>query len=235
MRGINISNEKKRDARIGFEAFPKKPSVKLVLPDGRDRRNIKFLKTTASAESLIKKYGDANTLGEALIAGDPEVDMELAGRILTKTYKLYQTGDGEIAYKVDFVQVLYNPDGTEKERRDMSKALANVSVDIPLQWTGREISKEEAVRKFVFAKNYQLRHTSGLSFDFLYDMAKTLQEHKSLMMIGAGKKGSDPIILSAGGEPYRGFLEGRIVDAGKAGPQYCLILHLTNMELKTPD
>jgi hypothetical protein len=58
-------------------------------------------------------------------------------------------------------------------------------------------------------------------------MAKSLQESNSLMLVGGGKKGTDPIVLTGGGTPYRGFLEGRIKD-----DKYCLILHLTNLELK---
>ena len=40
-------------------------------------------------------------------------------------------------------------------------------------------------------------------------------------------KGAGPIVLSNGGTSYRGFLEDRI-----DGDKYCLILHLTNRELK---
>ena len=50
-----------------------------------------------------------------------------------------------------------------------------------------------------------------------------------MMLVGSGAKGTNPIILNAGGVPYRGFLEGRI-----DGERYCLILHLSNMELKAP-
>jgi hypothetical protein len=48
-----------------------------------------------------------------------------------------------------------------------------------------------------------------------------------MVLVGGGKKGNEPIVLSLGGTPYRGFLEGRI-----EGDKYCLILHLSNMELK---
>ena len=48
-----------------------------------------------------------------------------------------------------------------------------------------------------------------------------------MMRVGAGKKGTDRLIISAGGEPYFGFLEGR-VDCDK----FALIMHLTNTELK---
>ena len=80
---------------------------------------------------------------------------------------------------------------------------------------------------FIFSKKYQLRHVNGLTYDFLYDMAKQLDEKNALMLIGTGTKGTQPLIFHAGGVPYRGFLEGRI-----EGDTYCLILHLTNLEMK---
>ena len=52
----------------------------------------------------------------------------------------------------------------------------------------------------------------------------------SPVFVGAGSKGNLPLILSAGGTPYRGFLEGRVID-----DKYALILHLTNFELKEPN
>jgi hypothetical protein len=227
MRAINIANEKKRDAEVGFEALPKKPSIMMVLGSGGERKNVKFLKSTADLAALIKSSGNLVKTGEAILAGDPEVDMELVGKFISRTHKLYLTEDDKIAYRVNQMQVVHNPDGTEKEKRDLLKALANVTGEFPVQWTGRKFPKAEAVRKFVFTKKYQLRHTSGLTYDFLYDMAKTLHESESLMFVGGGPKGNEPIVLTAGGEQYRGFLEGRI-----DGDRYCLILHLTNMELK---
>jgi hypothetical protein len=47
------------------------------------------------------------------------------------------------------------------------------------------------------------------------------------MLVGAGPKGNQPLVLTRGGQQYRGFLEGRT-----QGEKYCLILHLSNMELK---
>jgi hypothetical protein len=227
MRVINIMNDKKRDAKVGFEPAGKTPNIKLVLSDGRDRKNVQFVKTTSGFEGLLKKYGDTDAVGRAIMAGDPEIDIEQTGRPAGKTHKLYLTSQGEIAYRLRQVQIIRGPDGTEKERRDVSKAPANIACDIPLQWTGREYPKDEALRQFIFSRNYQLRHTSGLSYDFLYDMAKQLHTRNTMMLLGAGKKGNDPIVLSLGGTPYRGFLEGRV-----EGGAYCLILHLTNIELK---
>jgi hypothetical protein len=60
-------------------------------------------------------------------------------------------------------------------------------------------------------------------------MAKELEEKDSLMLLGAGPKSNQPLILRRGGSPYRGFLEGRT-----QGDKYCLVLHFSNLELKAP-
>ena len=227
MRGINIANEKKRDALVAFEARGKKPKIALVLPNGEAKRNVRFVKSLTGYDDLLKTHGDPVAVGRAIMEGDPDMDLETAGKILGKTNKLYKTGRGEIAYSVNLVEVLRRPDGTERERRDLSKNPANIASEIPLQWTGRKFKREEALRKFVFTKSYQLFHTNGLTYDFLYEMAKKLHEEDALMFIGAGKKGNEPIVVAAGGDPYRGFLEGRV-----QGEKYLLVLHLTNLELK---
>jgi hypothetical protein len=75
----------------------------------------------------------------------------------------------------------------------------------------------------------QLHHINGLTYDFLYGMARELEGKNCLMLVGAGPKSNQPLILRRGSTPYRGFLEGRT-----QGDKYCLILHFSNMELKAP-
>jgi hypothetical protein len=229
MNGINLANEKKRDAEVSYESAVKSSSVKIVLADGRERSNVKILKTTLNLteEALTGKYGDLKTLGQAIIDADPEIDMETIGKKINHTHKLYLNKDNQIAYRVNMVQVVKNPDGSEKERRDLNKQMSNITGDNVIQWSGKKVPKALAIRKFVFVRKYQIKHVSGLTFDFLYDMAKELHESKSLMMVGSGPKGLNPIVMSSGGTPYRGLLEGRI-----DGDKYCLVLHLTNIELK---
>ena len=229
MRSLNISNEKKRDAVVGMDNTPRKSKINYVLKDGSPKKTVKILKglLEISEEYLVEKYGDLVKLGEEIIKGDPEIDMERTGRFVSGTKKLYIGKDNKIVYRVNLVEVVKNPDGTEKLRRDLSKTEANILGEIPLQWTGKKFPKEQAIRKFVFTRKYQIKHVNGLTYDYLYDMAKSLHESNSLMFVGGGKKGVDPVVLTTGGVPYRGFLEGRI-----DGDKYCLILHLTNMELK---
>ena len=230
MRTINITNEKKRDAEVCMEAVKKPSGIKKVLQNGdEDYVNIKVLKQNLSLafESLSKNYSDMVEMGNAIIEDDPEIDTELIGKRITDTQRLYLDHNGKIAYRVNMVQILKDPQGNEKERRDLSKAMSNVTGESIVKWTGRKFPKSDTIRKFVFQRKLQLKHVSGLTYDFLYEMAKSLHESKSLMFIGGGSKGSEPLILTQGGEPYRGFLEGRI-----DGDKYCLILHLTNMEVK---
>ena len=79
----------------------------------------------------------------------------------------------------------------------------------------------------VHSAKQQIVHVNGLTYDFLYGIAKELEESQSLMLLGAGAKGNEPLVLTRGGQQYRGFLEGRT-----QGDKYCLLLHLSNMELK---
>jgi hypothetical protein len=230
MRGINISNEKKRDAEVAFDSITAKSKVKFVLGNGKDKQNIKVLKSTMelTEEALVAKYGNLKAVGEAIIESDPELDIEKIGRKIGGTHKLYLNKDNKIAYRVNMLQIVKTPSGEEKERKDLTKVLANIAGESLVQWSGRKVPKESAIRKFVFVHKYQIKHVSGLTYDFLYDMAKELHESQSLMFVGTGKKGTDPLIITSGGTSYRAFLEGRI-----DGDKYCLILHLTNMEVKT--
>ena len=228
MRAIHLSNEKKRDAQVGYESKSSRNELTYRTADGSPAINERYLKFTqaTSMESLTAQNGD--DLTDAILSGDPEIDMEMEGRKLSEVKKVYLDSAGKVAYSVTLTEHIFLPDGTEKGTRPLTQSLANVSLDeLPLRWTGKLFPKSEALRKFVFTRSYQISHVNGLTFDFLYDMAKTLAEKNALMLIGAGEKGTGPLVFTKGGTPYRAFLEGRI-DGGR----YMLILRLTNLELK---
>jgi len=48
---------------------------------------------------------------------------------------------------------------------------------------------------------YQIQHVNGLTYDFLFDMAKKLAEADSMMLVGGGQKGIDPLVMANGGPP----------------------------------
>lgn len=228
MRKINLSNDVKRDAEVGFGNTVKRLSPVSMTVDGKEGINERALKLTPETSDavLLAQYGDQ--LADTLISSDPEIDMEKFGFKVGSLRKIYLSPDQKVAYGVTLKEHVYLPDGTEKEVRNELTLPANISVDgMPLRWTGKLMPKERIMRMFVFKKSYQIQHVNGLTFDFLYDMAKKLADANAMMLVGGGEKGTDPIVMANGGTPYRAFLEGRI-----QGDSYVLILRLTNMELK---
>lgn len=229
MRAINIANEKARNAQVGFEIKKEKSDIVMVRKDGLQFENARFLKSTLETEpdSLLTQCGDTEALAQAIISKDPEIDLERVGMRLGAVRKIYLTEDNRIAHRILRQEVVYSPTAEEREVRAYTDTEANINGEVPLRWTGKLIPLDRAIRMFVFTRKYQIRHVNGLTYDFLYDMAKQLSEKRSVMLIGGGAKGAGPVVLSNGGTSYRAFLEGRV-----EGDKYCLIMHLTNLELK---
>jgi len=231
MGEINIANAADRDAAVLTSSVRSAKRVRWLDPDNRQAQNVRVIKSpvTRSIESLTEKVGELSNVAQSLIDSDPEIDLEQTGRFLRDTSRVYVNQKREIVHKVMFWEIVRNPDGTERERRPRKLMNPNLSGETPLRWSGKYIKKEQACRKFVFSGKIQLRHVNGLTHDFLYGMAKDLEEKDSMLLLGAGPKSNQPLILQRGGTPYRGFLEGRT-----DGDKYALILHFSNLELKAP-
>lgn len=228
MRRINISNESKRDAEVAFGTSFHRPKTIYKTSDGSDSSSERRLRATMDTtdSALFAAYGE--NLVDALTECDPEIDMELMGLKLEGLKRVYINPNQKVAYGVSLNEHVYMVDGTMREIRPDNTTAANIAVEgFPLRWTGKLIPKSKAMRTFMFKKSYQVQHINGLTFDFLYDMAKKLHESNSFMLVGAGAKGIEPLVMSNGGTPYRAFLEGRI-----DGDRYTLILRMTNLELK---
>ncbi len=227
---INISNPKNRDAVVATEALNPKREIRYTDKKGRPVSTRKLLKTDVLHDlpELLAKKKKLDKVADALIKDDPEIDIESFGMFLTDMARVYVTKKG-IIHLVEEIEVIYNPDGTVRDRRPRKKEPQNMNSEFPMRWTGKFIKKEEAAHRFVFTNKKQLVHINGLTFDFLYEMAKDLEEKNALLLVRGGEKGNEPLVMNRGGKPYNAFLEGRI-----KGDAYCLILHLSNMELKKP-
>ena len=230
MPEINISNEVGRDAAVNIESVRVPLRVRWLDSKNRQARSVRVLKSTLEfdLQSLLDSHESVDEVGQALINGDPEVNLELVGSFLNATSRVFVDRDNKLVHRVQQFEIVRDPDGTERERRPKEITTQNVSSDIPLKWTGKFIKKNEAVRKFVFSNKVQLMHVNGLTYDFLFDMAKKLHDKNVLMLLGGGPKANEPLVLRRGSTPYRGFLEGRV-----DGEKYCLLLHLSNLELKS--
>lgn len=231
MGEINLTNEAGRDAVVGTESVRSSKQIRWLDEKNRQANSVRFIKASVNhdIDVLVKEFKDLSGVSDALIAGDPEIDMENAGRFLTDTSRVYVDQENAIVRNVRFLEVVRNADGSVREERPRELVSTNIATDTPLRWSGVFIPKETAIRKFVFSGKAQLQHVNGLTFDFLYGMAKELHEKDSLVLLGAGPKSNEPLVLRRGATPYRGFLEGRI-----DGDRYCLLLHFSNLELKIP-
>lgn len=241
IRYIKLANDKKRDAEITLKAMNPKPSISMVLPNGQKPNNKKLLKGTVEKESdyLISLYDEkpvegkdfelqlAERLAKDLIDNDPEFDIETCGKFIEESSRIYVNPKNKAVFKISKTEKIFSPSAELKEERKPKYLQNNVHAEFPVSWTGKFMPKSKVFNKLVFSKKYQVKHINGLTYDFLFDMAKQLDEKNALMMMAGGSSGKEPLVMNDGGKPYRAFMEGRI-----EGDKYCLILHLTNQELK---
>jgi len=232
MPEINLCNEAGRDAAVSMESVMLPLRVRWVDEKGRQARNIRILKSTLNQDiDALKKSADGiGNVAQSIIDADPDVDLEIAGSFLNMTSRVYINTEAEIVHRVNQFEVVKNPDGSERERRVLERTQQNVTSEMPLRWSGVYLKRSDVVRKFVFGNKLQLTHINGLTYDFLFAMAKELESKDSMLLVGGGAKSNEPLILRRGSVPYRGFLEGRT-----KGDSYLLLLHLSNLELKVPD
>jgi hypothetical protein len=231
MAAIYLSNSKGRDSEVTAESVKAPQRVRWLDPEGRQTATCRVLKATVERDldALLASQGSLDQVAQALVQDDPEIDMEKVGGFLRDTARVFINKEKKIVHRVQAIEVVRNPDGSEKTRRTRVETAPNVTKDSPLRWSGKLLPKKEVFNKFVFVNKLQIVHVNGLTYDFLYEMAADLEKKDSLLLMGAGPKANQPLILRRGGAPYRGFLEGRT-----RGDRYCLVLHLSNLELKAP-
>jgi hypothetical protein len=228
LRKLHLTNAAGRDATVVFASVAAEPGPALGLP-GTTLRFARWLAATEDGllESLAARHPD---LSAALVAGDPEVDIEHVGRAIRGTDNVFLSAAGEVLHAAPrIVELVLGADGGEKERRAPVDTEANVNETDPLRWAAMRLGRREAVRRFVFARTIQVRHVDGLTYDYLHAMARELDTADAMVLVGAGPRGRDPLIFQANGTPWRAFLEGRV-----DGERYQLLLHLSNLELKRP-
>jgi|SRR5436190_12242822 len=172
-----------------------------------------------------------------LIAADPELVPSSAGEILeleTLTTAYYDSEAETLAPVSDFklLDVVYGPDGQEKERRPHITRKTNLDELHPIK-IGKRLPLVEALTGFVFKQVYQIIHEDGVQKDFLHGIAKELHEKQEMAVLGAGSKGNQPLVVRDKGSPYRAFLYGEIGSGADDG-KYKLLLLLSDQELKRP-
>lgn len=226
---IHISNATNRDATVVATSTPASNGT-IASKNGKP---VSFQRYVAAGEGrlnedLIKSLGDAYS--QQLIDSDPEIDIEMVGRTIDGTNTVLLDKDNQPLYCApEIMEIIYGPDGKEVERRTPVEIAPNVNEEVPVKWTGKMIPRTELLRKYGIKRTMQLRHVDGVTYDFLFAIAKELDEKDSVMLLAGGEGGKGPLVLQSNGSPYRGFLDGRI-----EGDKFLLLLHLSAMELKKP-
>lgn len=241
---IHFIDDQQRDAQVTFTSLNPRARIRLVDSEGNEPQTKRMIK--ASAETQVEALCDrlvgsadssAETaelireiqLADHLIASDPEVDMELHGKFIAHSAKVFVTPDMNPVFRVNAKERIFNAQREMVEERVPKVLLSNISEGDMVRWSGKMLPKKAIAQKILLTKKYQVKHVNGLTFSFLFELAKKLDDAKALMPVGAGEKGVQPLVMSNGGKPYRAFLEGRV-----RGDTYCLLLHLTDQELKAP-
>ena len=230
MRLIHLADANNRDSNVQFVGvIAPPPPTRVAIGAPVTFRRFIAASDSGTHEALQKVHGD--DYAQALVDGDPELDLEIIGRPVHGAATVYLSSTGDVlrvAPKI--VEILMGPDGTERERRAPVETPANVQEAAPVRWGKVKLKRKDAVRRFAFLRTVQLVHVDGLTYDYLHGLAKQLDEADEMVLLAAGANGKEPLVFQVNGVPWRGFLEGRV-----DGPRYQLLLRLSNLELKLPE
>src|SRR5258708_5795405 len=127
MGTINIANSNNRDAIVNTETVRTPLRVRWLDEKGRQAQNIRILRCTVDrdCDELVKQAGALEKVGELLLKGDPEIDIESYGRFLSETSRVYIDAEKKIVHKIQEWEIVRNVDGSIRERRPRKAALPN--------------------------------------------------------------------------------------------------------------
>lgn len=183
-----------------------------------ERRNDKVLKK----KQLFKKLIDTNE----------ELDLELGGRYVKFTNRIVVNKEFQPVYNYIRYDILQLPDGSKRERPHLYTR-GNTNQETPVKITDDLIDPKDLMLKYIFRKSYYITHNNGLTFKFLYDIARKLYNANKFARVEAydlDTQKRSPLILYDGGRKFpRSYLEGRIKKNS-----YALILHVSDQELIIP-
>ena len=228
MRQLYISDFDHKSTKVNFTSLSHAPFVTLKTKDSKVE-HARFISNTEKTDFVYLTKNLKSNLESKLLKEDPDVDLEKFGKRVEYTDQIYLSSSGQVLHQSPkSLDVIYDVNQKEIKRQPSKELEPNVNLEgQPIKWTSKYFSRKEAITKFVFKRSLQLLHHDDLTFDFLYNMAKHLDEKSSLVSMTAGTKSHDPLVFQLNGVPYRGFLDGYIQDK-----KFMLFLRLSNLELK---
>ncbi len=216
-----------KTARVGFALVPdERPKLKITQ---------KTAAGTVSRQRVLNGLALVDPFSlkpDDVLNGDPELAAALAGRRLdvelTTAWFDPSVREPKPIGEFKEVDVVFAPDGSEKERRPHIVRASNFNALHPVK-IGRRFPLADALTGFVFRACYQLVHEDGLTMEFLFALAKELHDKQEVAFLGAGPKGNQPLVVREKGSPWRAFLFGEV-----RGEEYRLVVMLSDQELKQP-
>jgi len=114
MPNINISDERGRDAVVKAESVRARAEVRYIGPRGQPAYSRRLLKATInqSYDALVDQFKDDEALAQAMVKGDPEVDVEQVGQFLWGLSRVYVNPKDELVYRVTQTEIVRNVDGS---------------------------------------------------------------------------------------------------------------------------
>jgi hypothetical protein len=218
-----------RSTRVGLLGLPP-AAVKPTLVNRSSEGEVRTRRLLSGTRKQLK-----DVTFEALLNGDPELDLSVAGIELDQdsVSAAYFDPAAERPEAIgDFqdIDIVYDSQGNEKARRPHRKLKCNLDELHPVKITKR-LPLAEVLTGFAFKSSLQVGHVDGLTFDFLHALAKDLQDKQEAAVLGAGAKGNMPLVLRESGSPYRAFLVGEVEGAER----YRLLMLISDQELKMPE
>ena len=140
---VRLEDSKGRDGLVWLLSPPSTAKLEFRAPDSGPVHFERILKSPMeqSDKSLRRRYKDDDSLARALINGDPEIDMRAVGRIAGSCDRVWIDQEGTSLYSATIMEIVYGPDGVEKERRAPIDVEANIGEDMPLRCTDRFFSR----------------------------------------------------------------------------------------------
>jgi len=230
LRVIHIANHKGRESNVSFSTLKHtNNSCYSYKSDPVSNARLRSGSVDTSYDKILSKHG--SELVKKILTENVDVDIESFGKLINDSSSIYLDEKGEFLYSPPQIKEnILSPQGDILKTVDPVETHANVRDDTPpLVWTKTFVDREEAIRKYIFRRSLQLFHNDGLTYDFLYEMAKELNDRKQMVLLGPGENEKSPLILQNNGSPYRGFLDGYISDKG-----YKLFIRLSNQEIRLP-
>src|SRR5262245_20938040 len=91
MAEINLCNSAGRDAVVKLQSLSSPLHVRWLDPEGRQVSTARMVKSSISndLDALVEQQGDLRSVGAAIRDGDPEINAEIAGRLLQETSRVY--------------------------------------------------------------------------------------------------------------------------------------------------